>query len=204
MEKIDHYDLLKHLYQPSAKAVSQVNVPPMNFIMIDGEGDPNTAQEYKDALQALYSVAYTVKFMLKKGPLAVDFRVMPLEGLWWAEDMSDFLASNKANWKWTMMIMQPEPVTREIVEEGVKSASKKGLVSLHKVRFEMYDEGTSAQLMHIGPFSAEGPNIQKVHAYIQERGSLHGRHHEIYLSDINRAAPEKWKTVIRQPFNPRA
>jgi len=204
MEKIDHYDLLKHLYQPSAKAVSQVNVPPMNFIMIDGEGDPNTAQEYKDALQALYSVAYTVKFMLKKGPLAVDFRVMPLEGLWWAEDMSDFLASNKANWKWTMMIMQPEPVTREIVEEGVKSASKKGLVSLHKVRFEMYDEGTSAQLMHIGPFSAEGPNIQKVHAYIQERGSLRGRHHEIYLSDINRAAPEKWKTVIRQPFNPLA
>lgn len=204
MEKIDHYDLLKHLYQPSAKAVSQVNVPPMNFIMIDGEGDPNTAQEYKDALQALYSVAYTVKFMLKKGPLAVDFRVMPLEGLWWAEDMSDFLASNKANWKWTMMIMQPEPVTREIVEEGVKSASKKGLVSLHTVRFEMYDEGTSAQLMHIGPFSAEGPNIQKVHAYIQERGSLRGRHHEIYLSDINRAAPEKWKTVIRQPFNPRA
>jgi len=204
MEKIDHYDLLKHLYQPSAKAVSQVNVPPMNFIMIDGEGDPNTAQEYKDALQALYSVAYTVKFMLKKGPLAVDFRVMPLEGLWWAEDMSDFLASNKANWKWTMMIMQPEPVTREIVEEGVKSASKKGLVSLHTVRFEMYDEGTSAQLMHIGPFSAEGPNIQKVHAYIQERGSLRGRHHEIYLSDINRAAPEKWKTVIRQPFNPLA
>jgi len=203
MEKIDHYDLLKHLYQPSAKAVARVDVPPMNFIMIDGEGDPNTSQEYKDAIQALYSVAYTVKFILKKGPLAVDFRVMPLEGLWWADDMGDFLASNKANWKWTMMIMQPDLVTREMVEEGMKSASKKGLASLHKVRFEVFDEGTSAQLLHIGPFSAEGPNIQKVHAYIQEHGYLRGRHHEIYLSDINRTAPEKWKTIIRQPFDPR-
>ena len=106
---------MKHLYQPSAKEVVQVDVPSANYLMIDGEGDPNTSQAYADAIEVLYAVSYAVKFMIKKGALAIDYGVMPLEGLWWADDMSCFATADKSNWQWTMMIAQPSFVTTEII-----------------------------------------------------------------------------------------
>jgi len=199
MKKIDLKKELKHLYNPS-KEIALVDVPEMNFLMIDGAGDPNTSQDYKDAIEALYAVSYTLKFMVKKEK-AVDYVVMPLEGLWWTEPMSQFTMENKDMWQWTAMIMQPEYVTEELFNRAVEQVQiKKNLPSLSKIKFKSLYEGLSTQLMYIGPYSAEGPTIEKLHNFIEENGyELRGKHHEIYLSDPRRSAPEKLKTVIRQP-----
>ncbi len=205
MEKIDFKKELKHLYNPSAKEVVFVDVPEMNFLMIDGMGDPNTSQEYQDAIEALYSVSYTLKFMIKKGETSIDYVVMPLEGLWWTDDMTQFTTDNKDVWKWTSMIMQPEFVTKDLFDDAVEEVKKKkkNLLALPKICFENFHEGLSAQVMHIGPYSAEGSTIEKLHNFIKENGyefdGLIQKHHEIYLNDPRRVAPEKMKTVIRQP-----
>ncbi len=202
MEKIDYKKQLKHLYKPSAKKVEFVEVPEMNFLMVDGQGNPNTAKSYKEAVEALYAVSYTLKFMVKKGDIGIDYGVMPLEGLWWMDDMANFDPDNKDEWKWTSMIMQPELITEELVKEALEQVrKKKNPNALGRIRFTSFCEGKAAQLLHIGPFSEEGPNIEKVHNTIAANGfEKTGKHHEIYLSDIRRAAPEKWKTIIRQPY----
>lgn len=201
MEKIDYKRELKHLYKPSPHKIEFREVPEMNFLMIDGAGDPNTSIAYKEAIEALFGLSYSLKFMIKRGALGIDYGVMPLEGLWCVEDMSKFDENKKGDWKWTAMIMQPEMVTRDMVAIATKEVrKKKNPKALSKIRFEAFKEGKAVQTLHIGPFSEEGPIIKKVHNFITENGyKLHGKHHEIYLSDIRRAAPEKWKTIIRQP-----
>ena len=203
MRTIDYKKELKHLYRPSAKKVEAVDVPRMNFLMIDGEGDPNTSQEFKDAIGVLYPLSYTLKFMIKKGEIGVDYGVLPLEGLWWADEMSSFVDDRREHWQWTLMIMQPELVTEEMVQEANEQVlKKKNPVSLPLVRFESFEEGKVAQIIHIGPFSEERPTVEKVHTFIEESGSQRrGKHHEIYLSDIRRAAADNWKTIIRQPMS---
>ncbi len=203
MEKIDYKKQLKHLYKPSPKKVEVIEVPKMNFLMVDGEGDPNTAQLFRDAIEALFPLAYTLKFMIKKGEMGIDYGVLPLEALWWSDDMSAFTTGNKDAWKWTLMIMQPEFITQEMAKEARDEVErKKQPVSLPLVRFETFKEGKAAQTLHIGPFSEEGPTIERVHKFIESSGSRRiGKHHEIYLSDIRRAAPEKWKTIVRQPMS---
>jgi hypothetical protein len=200
LNKVDLKKKLKNLYNPSAKEVSVVDVPAMNFLVVDGEGAP-TSPQYSAAIEALFSVAYTLKFIIKKGK-GIDYSVMPLEGLWWVDDMSKFSADLKDEWKWTAMIMQPKYVTSDdfnLAAEQVKK--KKNPAALPKVRFESFKEGPSAQIMYIGPFSAEGPTIAKIHAHIQNSGqALSGKHHEIYLNNPATTAPEKLKTIIRQPM----
>jgi len=202
MAKVDFKQELKHLYNPSPKEAVIVDVPEMNFLMVDGVGDPNTAQEYKDAVEALYAVSYALKFMIKKGEAAVDYGVMPLEGLWWADDMTQFSMQNKDIWKWTSMIMQPKYVTKDLFDKAIAQvAKKKSLPALSKMRFESFHEGLAAQVMHFGPYSAEGPTIERLHNFIEENSYvLRGKHHEIYLTDPQRSAPEKMKTVLRQPI----
>jgi hypothetical protein len=201
MESIDFKKTLKHLYQPTAKEVVEVEVPSMNFLMVDGAGDPNTSVEYQQAVEALYSAAYAIKFMVKKGSFALDYGVMPLEGLWWSDDMATFSVDAKSDWKWTMMIMQPPLVTADMVAAAVEATKKKGVSAVNRLRFEAFEEGRCAQIMHIGPFSAEGPTVARVHAYLDANAGRRGKHHEIYLSDIRKADPAKWKTIIRQPMN---
>ena len=200
MDKIDLKKELKNLYNPSAKEVSVVDVPAMNFLLINGEGAP-TSTQYSEAIEALFSVAYTLKFTIKKSK-GIDYAVMPLEGLWWVDDMTKFSADRKEEWKWTAMIMQPEYVTADDVKVAVEQVKKKkNPTALPKVRFESFKEGPAAQIMYIGPFSAEGPTIAKIHAYIQNSGhTLSGKHHEIYLNNPATTAPEKLKTIIRQPM----
>lgn len=202
MTKVDYKKEYKELYRPSAKVVTAVTVPTFNFLMIDGQGDPNKSVAYKEAIEALYAVSYTIKFTIKKGAIGIDYGVMPLESLWWVDDMQQFDVNKKEEWKWTAMILQPPVVSDEMVAASMEVVrKKKNPPALSKMRFEKFTEGKAAQLMHIGPFSEEGPNILKVHEYITSHGhKLCGKHHEIYLSDIRRAAPEKWKTIIRQPF----
>jgi hypothetical protein len=204
MAKIDLKKALKEFYNPSLGQISAVDVPAMNFIMIDGAGDPNKSQEYQDAIEALYSISYPIKFMVKKEK-SVDYGVMPLEGLWWTDDMAQFSQDNKGIWKWTAMIMQPEYVSEEMFERAREQAfKKKGLASLSKTRFQSFSEGLSVQTMYIGLFAEEGPTIEKLHKYIKEKGYIIDgtlqKHHEIYLSDFRRTAPEKFKSIIRQPM----
>jgi hypothetical protein len=200
MAKIDFKKELKHLYNPSKTAFSVVDVPAMHFLMIDGHGDPNTAPAYAEALEALYAVAYGLKFMVKRQE-GLDYVVPPLEGLWWMEDMAEFSLETKQEWDWTMMVMQPEWVTSTLVEEAcTEVARKKSPVALPGLRFEPYHEGLAVQILYIGPYDEEAPTIARMHAFAEEKGyTLRGKHHEIYLSDPRRTAPEKLKTVIRQP-----
>lgn len=200
VDKIDLKTELKALYKPSTKEVVEIDVPAFQFLMINGEGNPNTSDDYKEAVEALFSVSYAIKFTLKK-EMALDYVVMPLEGLWWADDLASFNRDDKDSWKWTMMIMQPPEVSKQMAQSAIVNVqAKKGLPGLKKIRFEKFKEGRSAQTLHIGPFSTEGATIQRVHDYISSRSALRGKHHEIYLSDIRKAAPEKWKTIIRQPM----
>ena len=201
MDKIDLVKEMKQFYNPPVKEVTLVEVPALNFLMIDGQGNPNTAPEYQQAVEALYALAYGIKFKIKKGQAGVDYRVMPLEGLWWADDMSQFSTSDKDSWKWTMMIAQPEFVDDGQVAEVLgETRRKKGLPGLERIRFERFHERLSAQVMHIGPFSEEGPAIARLHAFIAQCGyQRRGKHHEIYLKDLRKSAPEKLLTVLRQP-----
>ncbi|MDQ8187177.1 GyrI-like domain-containing protein [Pelagicoccus sp. SDUM812002] len=200
MSKIDFKKDRKALYQPSAKAVSVVNVPAMNFLMIDGVGDPGRSKEFGESMESLYPLAYTLKFMSKLGPTAQDYVVPPLEGLWWADDMNAFIERRRDEWRWTLMIMQPDFVSEEMFAEAVDAVrKKKNPALLESVRFECFEEGESAQILHVGPFEEEGPNVTRVHEKIEELGKQRfNKHHEIYLSDPRRTAPEKLKTVLRQ------
>jgi hypothetical protein len=200
MDKMDLKKELKNLYNPSSKEISTVDVPAMNFLLVDGEGAP-TSPQYSAAIEALFSVSYTLKFMVKKGK-GIDYAVMSLEGLWWVDDMTMLSADRKDEWKWTAMIMQPRYVSAEdfkMVVEQVKK--KKNPAALPKVCFESFKEGPVAQIMYVGPFSAEGPTIARIHPHITSSGhELSGKHHEIYLNNPATTAPEKLKTILRQPM----
>ena len=168
MQKIDFKKRLGALYSAPAKAPVIVEVPPLNFMMIDGSGDPNTSSEFQGAAEALFSTSYTLKFMIKKGPMAIDYGVLPLEGVWWAEDMSVFTAGAKGSWKWTLMIMQPEYVTPELFQQALEQVrKKKELPALPNLRFEAFRDGLSAQVLHVGPFSEEGPTVEKKNKFIE-------------------------------------
>jgi hypothetical protein len=207
MENIDLKKQLKQFYSSPAREVMVVDVPEMNFLMIDGEGNPNTSQRYKDAVAALFSVSYTLKFLIKKGGSAniastIDYAVMPLEGLWWMDEGTSFQVENKDAWKWTIMIMQPVYVTSELFEEARSDVSKKkDLSALAQLRFAAFHEGTSVQIMHVGSYAEEGPTVAKLHTFLEANNwKLRAKHHEIYLKDATRTAPEKLQTIIRQPF----
>jgi hypothetical protein len=201
--KIDMRRELRALYAPPATPVL-VDVPELAFLMIDGRGDPNTSTEYREAVAALYAVSYALKFAIKRTANGADYAVMPLEGLWWADDMTDF-DFRKADWHWTMMIAQPDLVTLERVEQAAADTMrKKNLPTVTRLRLERFCEGLCAQVLHVGPYSAEGPTIASLHAFIRDHGyTFDGRrqkHHEIYLSDPRRTAAAKLKTVVRQPI----
>jgi hypothetical protein len=204
-EKLDLIKELKDLYRPPVREPVLVKVPELPFLMVDGEGDPNTSPDYAQCLQALFSTSYGIKFMVKRGPQGIDYRVMPLEGLWWSEDMADFTQGRREGWKWTMMIAQPLLVTTELLDRAVaEAAGKRDLPALERIRLECFEEGLSAQIMHLGPYSAERPTIGALHAFIADQGyALGGKHHEIYVGDPRRTAPERLRTIVRQPVRPR-
>ncbi len=200
LTKIDPRRELDGLYA-ARREPAMVEVPSLAYLMIDGRGDPNTSPAYTAALEALFSVAYTAKFLVRAEPQGIDFKVMPLEGLWSSERGHELGLISKADWDWTMMIMQPREVGPEIFSSAIETAKRrKPLPALEQIRLECLDEGRAAQMLYVGPYDEEGPAITRLHAFIAEEGHVpHGRHHEIYLSDPRRAAPEKLKTIIRQP-----
>ena len=199
MQKIDFRKEWGELYFPSAREVSVVHVPPMNFAMIDGEGDPNRSTAYREGLKALFGVSYTLRFSLKQQGVA-EYRVGPLEGLWWTGGRIP--TTKRDLWKWTSMIMQPPVVTSARFREAVvQLREREDPPALGKVRLKKFAEGAAAQILHVGPYSAERPTIERLHDFIREHdGRPTGRHHEIYLGDPRRSKPEKLRTVLRQPF----
>jgi hypothetical protein len=202
MSKIDFKKELKNLYLPSKKEFELVEVPEMRFFKVDGMGDPNNSPEYSAAIEALYAVSYKTKFFSKKN--GQDYVVPPLEGLWWAEDMDTFTtARDKSQWSWTMMIMCPDWITDEMIDQAREEvAKKKDLPSLKKLRWETYQEGLSVQILHLGSYDDEGPVLASLHEeWMPKNGyTFNGLHHEIYLSDPRRVEPAKLKTVLRQPI----
>lgn len=201
-EKLDFKKSMKDLYVPSArKGFHVVDVPTMRFLMIDGAGDPNTAPEYAEAVETLYSVAYAIKFASKNN-LGRDYVVPPLEGLWWADDMTTFLMRDKTAWKWNMMIMVPEWIGPKMIHAVIaKVAKKKAPRALGQLRVEVLEEGKAVQILHIGSYDDEGPVLERMHKeFIPSQGLvMTGKHHEIYISDPQKVAPEKLRTVLRQP-----
>ena len=195
---IDLRKQFKFLYSPSAKEVQVVDVPKFNMIMVDGKGDPNSAS-FHDAIQTMYTVSFTVKFDLKKSK-RLDYPVMPLEGLWWIPGSAEFDTEKRKDWRWTLMIMQPDFVGPEEVKAAAEAAKRKGK-RLEKFRLEDFHEGLSAQILHVGPYSAELPTIRRLRDFATENGyEQNGKHHEIYMGDPRRAAPSKLKTILRQPI----
>lgn len=200
MAKLDLKRKYRELYNPSSKECSIVEVPELQFLMINGAGDPNTSAAYAEAIEALYAMSYTLKFISKE-KASVDYTVMPLEGLWWIPNMAEFSMEDKSAWEWTAMMVQPEHITADLVATATEEARrKKDPPALDRVRFERYREGLAVQIMYFGPYADEAPTIERLHQCAIDRGyQLRGKHHEIYLSDPRRTAPENLRTVIRQP-----
>lgn len=202
MASIDLKKQYRDHYSAKAGTPVMVDVPARRFLMIDGSGDPNTSPEYVDAIQALYPLAYGLRAAVKAAT-GDAYTVMPLEGLWWAEDMNTFGTDDKSNWLWTAMICLPDAVTDTMIEDVLPTVTaKKKLRSGGKARVEMFAEGEAAQVLHLGSYSEEGPTIAALHEFIDESGySLSGRHHEIYLSDPRKVDTAKLRTIIRQPVS---
>jgi hypothetical protein len=192
---------LRQYYGPRNTGWALVEVPAQQFIAIDGRGDPNTSADYARAVEALYAVAYTIKFT-SKNALGRDFVVAPLEGLWWSDDPEVFVTRAKDAWHWRMLISQPDWITEDLIDEAKQGAlAKKGLPAIAEIRREGLHEGTSAQLLHVGPYDDEGPALARLHhEYLAAHNlRMSGHHHEIYLGDPRRAEPAKLRTVLRQP-----
>ena len=203
MSKIDFKTEHKSMYSAPARDFVLVEVPALPYLMFDGRGDPNRAPEYQQAVEALYSLSYTLKFMSKRA-FDRDYVVGPLEGLWWAEDMSVFTSRDKDAWSWTMMILQPEWITASHLQAAkAEVLMKKGLPGIETVRLETLDEGLCAQILHVGPYDAEGPVLARLHDdWLPAHGlTERGHHHEIYLGDPRKVAPDKLKTILRQPVS---
>jgi len=197
--KVDFKKSLKELYNPPKGSFQFVDVPLMNYLMVDGKGDPNTSLDYQQAIDALYTMAYGIKFALKSQ--GYDHVVPPLEGLWWMENMNEFTLANKGRWEWTMMIMQPEWVTTEWVEKvRLDAKKKKNNASLSVVRFEILNEERAVQILYTGAYEKEAPTIAELHKFIKSNGyETNGKHHEIYLSDVRKTSPDRLQTILRQP-----
>jgi hypothetical protein len=198
--KLDFKKTLKHLYNPNKHEIHIVDVPKMNFLMIDGLGNPAMSIEYQQVVETLYSLAYGIKFALKS--LGHDYIVPPLEGLWWMENMNEFNLANKDRWKYTMMIMQPEWVTQDWVQRVMETTSKKKKLPLvPKLKLETYDEGLSVQILYTGAYVNETATIAEMHQFIKSNGyTTNGKHHEIYIGDPRKTSPEKLQTILRQPI----
>lgn len=206
MEKLDLRQELKHLYSPQVGKVHVVNVPPLQFAMIDGEvepgGSPGESPAFQAAVEALYGVSYTLKFASKqRRENPIDYSVMALEGLWWMGEGRAFDFNDLTGWRWTAMILQPEHIGAEMFAEALaQQRKKKDNPALNLLRLETFHEGLSLQMMHVGPYSEERATLEKMEAFALENGySLRGKHHEIYLGDPRRADPAKLKTVLRHP-----
>ena len=204
-EKVDLSKELKAVYRASSKVPALITVPRLKYLMIDGAGYPETSPDFHPAMEALFSIAYTIKFMFKKGPQQLDFKIMPLEGIWWMKDDAQWDMKRPDDWRWRLASAVPDFVDAAALREAKKQIKKKkDLPSADKLRLKSWKEGDAVQMMHIGPYDKEQAAIDSILAFTADNGyAVNGRHHEIYFSDPRRVAPEKLKTIIRFPVKKR-
>lgn len=198
MTKLDMRKKLKRFYAAKRKP-ELIDIPEGKFLTVLGRGDPNGV-EYQEAMQALYGMSYTLKFSQKAE--GRDYTVMHLEGLWWVEGgVTDFNnPAPRETWRWKSMIRQPNFITGEMVEEVRPKVREKSGTQADEIKLESFHEGLCAQVLHVGPYSEEGPTVHLLHGFIEENGCRpRGFHHEIYLGDPRRTKPENLKTILRQP-----
>jgi len=203
IKKLDYKKEFPDLYKPSLKEPAIIKIPKMMFFMIDGTGDPNTSEDYKEIVQLLYNISYTLKMkVIKKETPSKDYVVPPLEGLWYMPKMEEWSMDEKDKWEWTMMIRIPDFIKDTQIKKAMKILKEtKNPSSFSKLRCEQYEEGTCVQIMYLGPYDEEPPTIKKIHQFAEKNGyNLNGHHHEIYLSDPRRVEPERLKTILRQPI----
>ena len=201
--KIDFKKELKDIYSPKPGQFTLVEIPAMQYLMVDGVGDPNKVLEYQQAVESLFSVSYTLKFHSKK-VLSRDYVVPPLEGLWWSNNYEDFITRRKDNWSWTMMIMVPDWLGHDEVDEAIRTVrANKPSIEVDSLRLDTLHEGLSVQIMHIGSYDDEAPTLRKLHDVWLPQNGLKERlkHHEIYIGDPRKIEPSKLKTVLRQPVS---
>jgi hypothetical protein len=199
MEKIDLKKQFKAAYKATTKP-SILKIPPMKALMIDGMGDPKTSPEFRQDIEALYGLSYTMKFTLKKEQ-GLDWTVMGMECLWWADDPTAFPEKRYEEWKYTILVVQPDFVTpKHLRRFAAELEEKKGSPMFRKVRLGTLREGLCAQVLHVGPYQEAPKTIVMLHEFIEAQGKTAcGKHHEIYLNDPRRVAPEKLKTIMREP-----
>lgn len=202
MAKLDLRKQYKELFQADLQP-HLLTVPPLRYLCLDGRGDPNRSPDFAAAMQALYALAYALKFAVKKSNPAHDFTVMALEAQWWSEDPNAFSLEKRDTWLWRAVILQPDWITPDLLEPVRADVLKKKpeiAAALHLAYLDTIDEGRCAQILHTGPYSTESTTIDALNAFIEAQG-LHktGRHHEIYLSGTGRSEPERTQTIIRQP-----
>jgi hypothetical protein len=200
MPKTDLKTERKDLYAPPLGRFTEVVVPAMTFLAIDGHGDPNTSEDYGNAVEALFAVSYAAKFISKR-EAGRDYVVAPLEGLWSAQDPTVFARGDKSQWSWTMLIRQPDWVSATMIDQAQTTAEKKRLPAGRLVRCEVFEEGLSVQTLHVGRYDDEGPLVAELHdSYLPTHDlTPNGKHHEIYLNDPRKTEPAKLKVVLRQP-----
>ena len=203
MSKIDFKKAMAAFYTAPSDRFIAIDVPTLTFVKVDGDGDPNTAPAYRQAIEWLYPVSYALKFAAKG--IGKDYVVPPLEGLWWADDPSDFVARRKDRWRWTMMIMAPDFIERPLFEAAIEKTKKKLGDAPSSLRLEPLAEGRALQTLHVGSYDNEGPTLARLHDEVMPAQGLTyaGPHHEIYLSDPRKTAPAKLRTILRQPVKPR-
>lgn len=200
MDKIDFKKSMKALYDAPVGRFARIDVPQLRYVMVDGEGNPNTAAAYKIAVEWLFSVSFAMKFASKR-ELGKDYVVPPLEGLWWADDPADFVARRKEHWRWTMMVMVPDFVGQRLYEAAFAKTRTKLTEPPVSLRLNSLTEGLSLQTLHVGSYDDEGPILAHLHdeLMLAEKLGFNGKHHEIYLSDPRKTPPGKLKTILRQP-----
>lgn len=199
--RVDHRRCLT-AYRAARGRFAVVDVPPLQHLAVDGHGDPNTSPAYRDAVASLFPVAYALRAASRRD-LGRDYVVMPLEGLWWADDLAAFTtARDPSRWRWRLLVMTPDWLTRDDVDRASSAvAARGGAPALDRLRLERLDEGRCVQTLHVGPYDAEGPLLEELHRVVLPRLGLRptGHHHEVYLGDPRRAAPERLRTILRQP-----
>ncbi len=200
MTKVDFKKTISS-YKAKHNLFEIITVPQLQYLMIDGQGDPNTSADFAAAIKALYPIAFKLKFMSKQ-QLEKDYVVAPLEGLWWSDSMDTFTTNlDKASWQWTLMLMTPDWITQEMFTQAKQKLAAKKIKEMEQVRLEELNEGLCVQTLHIGSFDSEAPVLKKMHVeFIPANGfNMHQKHHEIYFSDFRVATPEKMRTILRQP-----
>ena len=202
METQDSKKEFNRLYRATTRRIDEVDVPAMKFLMVDGSCQGSNYHEFRNGIEGLFALSHGIKAAIARTHIGFEYAVMPLECLWWVRGRGDYTPENREEWKWILMMVQPEYVTSALVREALGGMGKGGaLPAISKVRFGVFAEGLSAQTLHNGPRGEKWTTLRRLRAFIEKRGyQVRGRHHEVYISDPRTMTADKMKMILRLPI----